>query len=177
MYVPRKLWFFAVVVPLGGGGGGFVVVCSKNGPFPASFSLFSSFQYTVDSKQNVQYTNEFLPMTGYEPQTFGIGSDRSTNWATTTALVVVCYSPPLLSLIYFWMQAALGRLEQLELHRGSKYRKKIENLYGMWSQLHGFWHTQIHTNGYWHMETCSCRSSIPLQDPGRITIQFNELMY
>ena len=23
----------------------------KNGPFPASFSLFSSFQYTVDSKQ------------------------------------------------------------------------------------------------------------------------------
>ena len=35
----------------------------KNGPFPASFSLFSSFLYT-DS---------------------GIGSDRSTNWATTTA--------------------------------------------------------------------------------------------
>ena len=23
----------------------------KNGPFPASFSLFSSFQYTVDRKQ------------------------------------------------------------------------------------------------------------------------------
>ena len=25
-------------------------------------------------------------MTGLEPQTFGIGSNRSTNWATTTAL-------------------------------------------------------------------------------------------
>ena len=25
-------------------------------------------------------------MTGFEPQTSGIGSDRSTNWATTTAL-------------------------------------------------------------------------------------------
>ena len=25
-------------------------------------------------------------MTGFEPRTYGIGSDRSTNWATTTAL-------------------------------------------------------------------------------------------
>ena len=25
-------------------------------------------------------------MTGFEPRTSGIGSDRSTNWATTTAL-------------------------------------------------------------------------------------------
>ena len=54
----------------------------KNGPFLASFSLFSSFQYTVDSKQMF---NKFLPMTGFEPRTYGIGSDRSTNWATTTA--------------------------------------------------------------------------------------------
>ena len=57
----------------------------KNGPFPASFPLFSSFQYTVDSKQ-MFYINKFLPMTGFEPRTSGIGSDRSTNWATTTAL-------------------------------------------------------------------------------------------
>ena len=39
----------------------------KNGPFPASFSLFSSFQYS------------------WQPRTSGIVSDRSTNWATTTA--------------------------------------------------------------------------------------------
>ena len=50
----------------------------KNGPFQASFSLFSSFQYTVDNNQ----TNKVLPMTGFEPWTFGIRSDRSTNWAT-----------------------------------------------------------------------------------------------
>ena len=50
----------------------------KNGPFPASFSLFSSFQYTVDSKQMFDM-NKFLPMTGFEPWTSGIGSNRSTN--------------------------------------------------------------------------------------------------
>ena len=26
-----------------------------------------------------------LPMTGLEPRTSGVGSDHSTNWATTTA--------------------------------------------------------------------------------------------
>ena len=49
-----------------------------NGPSPASFSLFSSFQYTVDSKQMFNI-NTFLLMTGFEPRTSGIGSDRSTN--------------------------------------------------------------------------------------------------
>ena len=28
---------------------------------------------------------KFLPMTGFEPRTSDIGSNRSTNWATTTA--------------------------------------------------------------------------------------------
>ena len=42
-----------------------------NGPFPASFSLFSSFQYTVDSKQMFDI-NKILPMTGFEPQASGI---------------------------------------------------------------------------------------------------------
>ena len=42
-----------------------------------SFSLF-------DSKQMFNI-NKFLPMTGFEPRTSGIGSDRSTNWATTTS--------------------------------------------------------------------------------------------
>ena len=36
-----------------------------NGPFTASFSLFSSFQYTVDSKKMFNINN-FLPMTGFE---------------------------------------------------------------------------------------------------------------
>ena len=64
----------------------------KNGPFQASFSLFSPFQYTVVSKQ-MFFINKFLPMTGFEPRTSGIGSDRSTNWATTTSLKRVhCWS-------------------------------------------------------------------------------------
>ena len=58
-----------------------IVLFLKNGPFPASFSLFSSFQYNW--QKNVQY--KFLPMTGFEPRTSVIGSDRSTNWGTTTA--------------------------------------------------------------------------------------------
>ena len=52
---------------------------------PGLFSLFSSFQYTVDCKQMFNINNKFLPMTGFEPRTSGIGRDRSTNWATTTS--------------------------------------------------------------------------------------------
>ena len=40
----------------------------KNGPYPASFSLLLSFQYTFDSKQMFNI-NKFLPMTGFEPRT------------------------------------------------------------------------------------------------------------
>ena len=49
-----------------------------NGQFPASFSLFSSFQYTVDSTRMFNINN-FLPMAGFEPRTSGIGSNRFTN--------------------------------------------------------------------------------------------------
>ena len=55
--------------------------CTKWGakqPFQASFSLFLSFQYTVESIQ-IFDINKFLAMTGFEPQTSGIRSDRSTN--------------------------------------------------------------------------------------------------
>ena len=53
---------------------------------PRSLFLFiMSFQYTVDSKQTFNL-NKVLPMTGFELRTSGIGSNRSTNWATTTAI-------------------------------------------------------------------------------------------
>ena len=55
-----------------------IILFLKNGPFPASFPLFSSFQHTVDSIQMFDIYKNF-PMTGSEPQTSGIGSDRSTN--------------------------------------------------------------------------------------------------
>ena len=52
-----------------------------NGTFPASFSLFLSFRYTVDSIQMFNINN-ILPMTGFKLRTCGIWSDRPTNWAT-----------------------------------------------------------------------------------------------
>ena len=69
-----------------------VEVFLKNGPFPASF--FFIFVFSIHSWQLtiVQYINKFLPMTGFEPPTSGIGSDRSTNWATTTAIELWRYS-------------------------------------------------------------------------------------
>ena len=51
---------------------------------PRPLSWFPSFQYTVDSKQMFNI-NKFLLMTWFKPQTSGIGSNCSTNWATTTA--------------------------------------------------------------------------------------------
>ena len=59
----------------------------KNGPNHASFSLFSSFQYTVDNKHVFNINIIFLPMTVCKPPTSGIRSDRSTKWATTTAII------------------------------------------------------------------------------------------
>ena len=51
-----------------------------NMPFPASFLIYFCL-LTVNSKY-VCYKS--LPLTGFEPRTFDIGSDRSANWATTT---------------------------------------------------------------------------------------------
>ena len=45
------------------------------------FCLFN----TVDS----EYMNKNLPMTGFKPRTSGVGSNRSTHWATTTATYFV----------------------------------------------------------------------------------------
>ena len=73
-----------------------------NGPFPASFSLFSSFQYSVDSIQMFDI-NKFLPMTGFEPRASGIRSDRSTNWATTTSINFI--------FLLTWFQIKLSALK------------------------------------------------------------------
>ena len=67
-----------------------------NGPLPASF--FFIFVFSIQLTVKFQYN--FLPMSGFEPRTsgIGIGSDRSTNWAattvTTTAPVIWCFYKP-----------------------------------------------------------------------------------
>ena len=45
--------------------------------------FFFIIVFSIHLTVKVQY--KFLPMTGFEPQTSGIGSNHSTNWATTTA--------------------------------------------------------------------------------------------
>ena len=52
---------------------------------PGLFSFIFVFSIHSWQQTNVQYINKYLPMTGFEPRTSGIGSDCSTNWATTTA--------------------------------------------------------------------------------------------
>ena len=55
--------------------------------------FFFIFVFSIQLKvNNVQY--KCLPMTGFKLRTSGIGSDRSTNWATTTAhtLVLLAYN-------------------------------------------------------------------------------------
>ena len=56
-----------------------------------SRSLFLYFRLfnTVDSKCSIL----FLLMTGFELRTTGIGSNRCTNWASTTALLSTCCEP------------------------------------------------------------------------------------
>ena len=51
-----------------------------NGP------LFTIFTYLriVNSEQQIRVLYKILPMTGFEPRTSGVRSDRSANWATTT---------------------------------------------------------------------------------------------
>ena len=45
--------------------------------------FFFIFVFSIQLTINVQY--KFFLMTGFEPRTSGIGSDRFTDWATTTA--------------------------------------------------------------------------------------------
>ena len=55
----------------------------KTGQFPASFTLFSSFLY---SWLQTNVLHKSLLITGFKPWTSSVGSDCSTNRATTTAL-------------------------------------------------------------------------------------------
>ena len=57
----------------------FDVLFKKDGPFPAYFLYFHLLFCTISWI--------FLPMSGFEPRISGVGSNLSTNWATTTALI------------------------------------------------------------------------------------------
>ena len=48
--------------------------------------FFFIFVFSILLTKNIQY--KFLPMTGFKPWISGVRSDRSTNWATTTAPLI-----------------------------------------------------------------------------------------
>ena len=53
------------------------------------FVLYCFLTIWVFSSVESKYVHcKILPMTGFEPWASGIGSERSANWATTTALVL-----------------------------------------------------------------------------------------
>ena len=58
----------------------FFIKMGHSRPLFHYFRLFN----TVDSICSIY----FLPITGFKPRTSGIGSDRSTNWATSTATTI-----------------------------------------------------------------------------------------
>ena len=51
--------------------------------------FFFIFVFSIQLTINVQY--KFFLMTGFEPQTSGIGSERSTNWATPLPMIAFLY--------------------------------------------------------------------------------------
>ena len=66
----------------------------KNGPFPASFSSCSSFQYSWLNAGFIKFAHDWI-----EPRTSGVWSDLPINWATTTSFKYFnCFGIPKMSL-------------------------------------------------------------------------------
>ena len=71
------------------------IYCSRKQTFYSLFLeksanpglFFFIFVFSIQSTVNVQYN--FLPMTGFELRTSGVGSKHSTNWAPTLYLLTV----------------------------------------------------------------------------------------
>ena len=54
---------------------------------------------------------KILQMTWFEPRISGVGSDRYTNWATTTARETICHNYVLLG--SFWKQSSLHIIDSI----------------------------------------------------------------
>ena len=81
-----------------------------------SQTLSLIFVFSIQLTVNVQY--KFLPMTGFEPRSSEIGSDHSTNWATTTALSWHALSNS--CLLRSWIQSSWKQL------KSQREKKKIK---------------------------------------------------
>ena len=77
----------------------------KNGPFPASFSLCSSFQYSWLNAGFIKFAHDWI-----EPRTSGVWSDLPINWATTTSFKYFnCFGIPKMSLEVVCLIFRMGR--------------------------------------------------------------------
>ena len=63
------------------------IVLLKKWTIPGLFFFYLRLFNTVDS----EYMNKILPMTGFELQTSSVGSNHSTNWATTAVIFIILF--------------------------------------------------------------------------------------
>ena len=74
----------------------FWAFCFLNGPFPASFSSFSSFQYIC---QLLKVLHKILPMTGFQPRTSCVGSECSATQSQPRLRILSIYFLPIFILL------------------------------------------------------------------------------
>ena len=104
------------------------------GPFLASFSLFSRLFDSFD-------TVEFLPMTGTEPRISSVGSDRCTNWVTTTTLEKSILMPPPSIVVPFGPSYSLFSVFSNKLHYNftTNICENVHPVYGAGIWTFGTW--------------------------------------
>ena len=81
-----------------------------------------------------------LPMTGFEPQISGVGGNRSTNWATTTAQTIIfscATNPRLFFFIKMRQSRPLFRPFHIKIHlqiKKNKYMLRLEARNSNWGR-------------------------------------------
>ena len=97
----------------------------KDGPFPASFI---NFVFSI----LLQLVDKTLPMLGFGPRISGVGSNCSTNWATTTAQLSIISLvqgnvASLVSDLSRLVPGVFGLTKHLKRHPGSVYEATFEH--------------------------------------------------
>ena len=100
----------------------------SNVPFPASFfSSFSSLQHSW-SKRSIplkKFAN------GFELRTFGVRSNRSTNWPTTTTQDRKACSLEIKNILFLNLKSLITHLSHVPCHRS--YTDKIFSRPTLWA--------------------------------------------
>ena len=89
-------------------------ICLNEKPFVLKIRLYSPLLHlhlfsSLDTVDRGYF--KILQMTWFEPRISGVGSDRYTNWATTTARETICHNYVLLG--SFWKQSSLHIIDSI----------------------------------------------------------------